>query len=83
MLEFFSFEIWRSVPSGCCGNKFRVILFTTVSLRSVLTFSFFYFRKGEKATEARKGICEVYGVNCSTERTCQNLLKNFVLEISH
>ena len=64
-------------------NKFRVILFTTVSLRSVLiwsakisisdTFYSFYFRKGKKAAEAHKEICEVYGVNCLIERTCRNL----------
>ena len=30
----------------------------------------FYFRKGEKAAEAHKEICEVYGVNYLTERTC-------------
>ena len=37
----------------------------------------FYFRKGKKAVEAHKEICEVYGVNCLTERTCPNLLKKF------
>ena len=37
----------------------------------------FYFRKGKKAAESRKEICEVYGVNCLTERTCQNLLQEF------
>ena len=37
----------------------------------------FYFRKGKKATEAHKEICEVYRVNCLTEPTCQNLFKNF------
>ena len=33
--------------------------------------------------EAHKGIREVYGVNCLTERTVRICLKNFVLEISH
>ena len=48
-----------------CENKhFRQILL-------------FYFRKGKKAAEAHKEICEVYGVNCLTELTCQNLLKKF------
>ena len=28
--------------------------------------------------EAHKGICEVYGVNCLTERTCQNSFKKFL-----
>ena len=37
----------------------------------------FYFLKGKKATAAHKEICEVYGVNCLTERTYQNLFKNF------
>ena len=37
----------------------------------------FYFRKGKKAAEAHKEICEVYGVNCSMERTCQNLFNIF------
>ena len=37
----------------------------------------YYFRKGKKAAEAHKEICEVYGINCLTERTCQNLFKNF------
>ena len=34
-----------------------------------------YFRKGKKAAEAHKEICEVYGVNCLTERTSQNSFK--------
>ena len=54
----------------CKNNHFQHILL-------------FYFRKGKKAAEAHKEICEVYGVNCLTERTCQNLFTNFVLEISH
>ena len=37
----------------------------------------FYFRKGKKAAEAHKEICEVYGVNCLTECTRQNLFKIF------
>ena len=37
----------------------------------------FYFRKGKKVAKTRKEICEVYGVNCLTERTCQNLFKKF------
>ena len=37
----------------------------------------FYFRKGKKAAEAHKEIREVYGVNCFTERTCQNLFNKF------
>jgi len=37
----------------------------------------FYFRKGKKAAEAHKEICEVYGVDCLTERTCQNWFKKF------
>ena len=36
----------------------------------------FYFRKGKKALEAHKEICEVYGVNCLTD-SCQDLFKNF------
>ena len=48
-----------------CKNKhFRHILF-------------FYFRKGKKETEAHKEICEVYGVNCLTGRTSQNLFNKF------
>ena len=35
----------------------------------------FYFRKGKKADEAHKEICEVYDVHCLTESTCQNSLK--------
>ena len=86
-IRTFAFEIWLSIPLGCYRNKFRVILFTIVSLQSVLTcgakisfsthFTFFYFREGKKATEDHKEICEVYGVNCLTERTCQNLFKKF------
>ena len=45
-------------------------------LRHILLF---YFRKGKKAAEVHKEICEVYGVNCLTERTCQNLFKKFRL----
>ena len=37
----------------------------------------FYFHKGKKAVEAHKDICEMYGVNCLTECTCQNLFKIF------
>ncbi|CAK9802842.1 Histone-lysine N-methyltransferase SETMAR [Anthophora quadrimaculata] len=37
----------------------------------------FYFHKGKKAAEAHKEICEVYGVDCLTERTCQNWFKKF------
>ena len=37
----------------------------------------FYFRKGKKAAGAHKEICEVYGVNCLSERTCQNLFYKF------
>ncbi|KZC08453.1 Histone-lysine N-methyltransferase SETMAR [Dufourea novaeangliae] len=37
----------------------------------------FYFRKGKKAAEAHKEICEVYGVDCITDRTCQNWFKKF------
>lgn len=37
----------------------------------------FYFRRGKKAAEAHKDICEVYGVDCLTERTCQNWFKKF------
>ncbi|EFN80916.1 Histone-lysine N-methyltransferase SETMAR, partial [Harpegnathos saltator] len=37
----------------------------------------FYFRKGKKAAEAHKEICEVYGVGCITECTCQNWFKKF------
>ncbi|CAK9818184.1 Histone-lysine N-methyltransferase SETMAR [Anthophora plagiata] len=37
----------------------------------------FYFRKGKKAAEAHKEICEIYGVDCLTERTCQNWFKKF------
>ena len=35
----------------------------------------FYFRKGKRVAEHRKEIREVYGVNCLTERTCQNMFK--------
>ena len=62
-------------------------MFTTVSLRSVLTWSatisifdtfyFSCFRKGKKAAKAHKEICEVCGVNCLTVRMCQNLFKKF------
>ncbi|KZC14201.1 Histone-lysine N-methyltransferase SETMAR [Dufourea novaeangliae] len=37
----------------------------------------FYFCKGKKAAEAHKEICEVYGVDCITDRTCQNWFKKF------
>lgn len=37
----------------------------------------FYFRKGKKAAEAHKDICEIYGSDCITERTCQNWFKKF------
>ena len=37
-----------------------------------------YFRKGKTAAEPHKAICEVYGVDCITERTYQNCFKNFV-----
>ena len=37
----------------------------------------FHFRKGKRLAETHKEICEVYGVNCLTERTYQNLFKNF------
>lgn len=37
----------------------------------------FYFHKGNKVAEAHKEICEVYGVDCITERTCQNWFKKF------
>ena len=37
----------------------------------------FYFRKGKKAAEAHKKICDVHGVNCLIERKCQNLFKKF------
>ena len=85
MLEFFSFVIWWSIPLGFYRNKFRVILFTTVSLRSVLTWSakisifdtlyFFIFSQREK--RAHKGICEIYDVDCLTEHMYQNLFKKF------
>ena len=83
MLEFFSFEILWSTPLGCCRNKFRVILFTTVSFNMECKNKhfrhnfLFYFRKGKKAAEAHKEICEVYGVNCLIKRTRQDLFKNF------
>ena len=38
----------------------------------------FYFRKGKNAAEAHKEICEVHGVNCLTELTCQILFKIFL-----
>ena len=37
----------------------------------------FYFRKGKKAAEAHKEVCEVYGFNCLKERTYQNLFTKF------
>jgi len=37
----------------------------------------FYFRKEKKIAEAHKEIREVYGINCITERTCQNWFKKF------
>lgn len=40
-----------------------------------------YFRKGKKVAEAHKEMCEVYGINCITERTCQNRFKNSFIEI--
>ncbi|XP_015430060.1 PREDICTED: histone-lysine N-methyltransferase SETMAR-like [Dufourea novaeangliae] len=33
--------------------------------------------EGKKAAEAHKEICEVYGVDCITDRTCQNWFKKF------
>ena len=48
----------------CKNKRFRHILL-------------FYFRKGTKAAEAHKEICETYCVNCLTGLTCQNLLKKF------
>ena len=48
----------------CKNKRFRTILL-------------FCFRKGKRAAEAHKEICEVYGVNCLTERTCQNLFQKF------
>jgi len=39
--------------------------------------SLFYFCKGKKAAATHKEICEVYGVNCLTERMYRNLFKNF------
>ena len=47
---------------------------TDEHLRHILLF---YFHKGKKAAEAHKEICEVYGVDCLTERTCQNWFKKF------
>ena len=38
----------------------------------------FYFRKGKKAAEAHKEICEVYGVNYLTP----TYMSEFVLKIS-
>ena len=38
---------------------------------------FIYFRKGKKGAEAHKAICKVHGVNCLTERMCQNLFTKF------
>ena len=37
----------------------------------------FYFRKGKKEAAGHKKICEVYGVNCLTERAYQDLFKKF------
>ena len=42
-----------------------------------MTHFTFYFRKSKKTAEVHKEIREVYGVNYSTERTCQNLFKKF------
>ena len=72
-----------TIPLGCCRNKYLVILFATVGFNTECKNKYFrhillfYFRKGKKAAEAHKGICEVYGVNCLTERTCQNLFEKF------
>ena len=69
------------IPLGCYRNQFRVILSTTVSLNMKCKNKHFrhillvYFRKGKKAAEAHKEICEVYGVNCLTERAYQNLFE--------
>ena len=40
-------------------------------------FLLFCFHKGKKTAEVYKEICEVYGVDCLTEHTYQNELKNF------
>lgn len=88
-LEFYSLEIWYSVPLGCYRNKFRVILFTTGSFKMgcknklFRLILLFYFHKGKKTAEDYKEICEVYGIDCLTERTCKNDFKNTVLEIYH
>lgn len=37
----------------------------------------YYFRKGKKAAQVHKKICEVYGDNCITERTCQKWFTKF------
>ena len=44
---------------------------------SIFGTFYFCFRKCKKTAEVHKGIREVYGVNCLTGRTCQNLLKKF------
>lgn len=37
----------------------------------------FYFRMGTKVVDAHKDICEVYGVDCITERKCQYWFTKF------
>ncbi|GBL98271.1 hypothetical protein AVEN_174072-1 [Araneus ventricosus] len=36
-----------------------------------------YLRKGKKAAETHKNVCEVYDVGCLTERRCQNWFEKF------
>jgi len=37
----------------------------------------FYFRKGKRAAETHREICEIYGTDCITKRTCQNWFRKF------
>lgn len=48
----------------------------------------FYFCKGKKAAEAHNEICEVYDIDCLTERLCQNQVekmypRDFILKDDH
>ncbi|XP_076381130.1 histone-lysine N-methyltransferase SETMAR-like [Megalopta genalis] len=35
------------------------------------------WQESKKAAEAHKGLCEIYGADCLSERTCQNWFKKF------
>jgi [histone H3]-lysine36 N-dimethyltransferase SETMAR len=40
-------------------------------------FSFFSFKKGKNAVQARKKLSDVYGKDVLTERQCQNWFEKF------